>query len=66
MDAKTVIETELSIGPRAIDAYSRLNYTMWYALAEFIDKTTNRERTTTQLLTMFNHERDAAGRGNQP
>jgi hypothetical protein len=33
-------ETELSIGPQAIDAYSRLSYTMWYALAEFIDNST--------------------------
>jgi hypothetical protein len=40
MDAKTVFETDLAIGPRAIDAYSRLSYTMWYALAEFIDNST--------------------------
>lgn len=34
------LETELTIGPQAIDAYSRLSYTMWYALAEFIDNST--------------------------
>lgn len=33
-------EAELSIGPSAISAYSRLSYTMWYALAEFIDNST--------------------------
>jgi hypothetical protein len=33
-------ETELTIGPSAIDAYSRLPYTMWYALAEFVDNST--------------------------
>lgn len=33
-------EAELSIGPRAIDAYSRLSYTMWFALAEFVDNST--------------------------
>jgi hypothetical protein len=34
------METELAVGPRAIEAYSRLSYTMWYALAEFIDNST--------------------------
>jgi hypothetical protein len=33
-------ETDLTIGPSAIDAYSRLSYTMWYALAEFVDNST--------------------------
>lgn len=33
-------EASLSVGPRAIGAYSRLSYTMWYALAEFIDNST--------------------------
>lgn len=33
-------ETALSIGVSAIDAYSRLSYTMWHALAEFIDNST--------------------------
>jgi hypothetical protein len=31
---------EMGVGPRAIGAYSRLSYTMWYALAEFIDNST--------------------------
>ncbi|WP_157622852.1 ATP-binding protein [Solimonas soli] len=33
-------EAELSIGPKALDAYSRLSYTMWFALAEFVDNST--------------------------
>ncbi len=33
-------QAELSVGPRAIDAYSRLSYTMWFALAEFVDNST--------------------------
>lgn len=33
-------ETELVIGPSSINAYSRLSYTMWHALAEFIDNST--------------------------
>lgn len=33
-------EASLTIGPSAIDAYSRLSYTMWYALAEFVDNST--------------------------
>ncbi len=33
-------ETELFIGPEAIIGYSRLPYTIWYALAEFIDNST--------------------------
>lgn len=32
--------TTLSFGARAIHAYSRLSYTMWHALAEFIDNST--------------------------
>ena len=33
-------EAELLIGPSAIDAYSRLSYSMWFALAEFVDNST--------------------------
>lgn len=36
----TVYEAELTVGPKAIDAYSRLSYTMWFALAEFVDNST--------------------------
>lgn len=32
--------TDLAIGPAAIKNYSRLSYTMWNALAEFIDNST--------------------------
>jgi hypothetical protein len=35
-----VLQAELKIGPRAIDAYSRLSYSMWFALAEFVDNST--------------------------
>lgn len=38
--AETHFETELTVGPSAIEAYSRLSYTMWHALAEFIDNAT--------------------------
>lgn len=34
------MEAELLIGPQALSAYSRLSYTMWHALAEFIDNST--------------------------
>src|SRR4051794_13287607 len=34
------LETDLEVGPSSIDAYSRLSYTMWFALAEFIDNST--------------------------
>jgi Histidine kinase-, DNA gyrase B-, and HSP90-like ATPase len=36
----TSVEAELQIGPLALSAYSRLSYTMWHALAEFIDNST--------------------------
>lgn len=35
-----VLEAEMSVGARAIDAYSRMSYTMWFALAEFLDNST--------------------------
>lgn len=34
------LEVDLDVGPSSIDAYRRLSYTMWYALAEFIDNST--------------------------
>lgn len=34
------LEAELSVGPRSIEAYSRLSYSMWFALAEFVDNST--------------------------
>jgi len=33
-------EADFAVGPSAISAYSRLNYAMWYALAEFVDNST--------------------------
>lgn len=38
--SQSIDEAELSVGPSAIDAYSRLSYTMWFALAEFVDNST--------------------------
>lgn len=38
--SEQVFETDLEVGPSSIEAYSRLSYTMWYALAEFIDNST--------------------------
>lgn len=40
IEADVPIEAELLIGPQALSAYSRLSYTMWHALAEFIDNST--------------------------
>ncbi len=42
MEAKTNQNgvADFEIGPAAISAYSRLNYVMWYALAEFVDNST--------------------------
>lgn len=40
METEEIFETELEVGARSIDAYSRLSYSMWYALAEFIDNST--------------------------
>ena len=34
------IQADLIIGQSAIDAYSRMSYTMWFALAEFLDNST--------------------------
>lgn len=31
---QNIDEAELSVGPKAIDAYSRLSYTMWFALGK--------------------------------
>lgn len=39
-----MFEAELQIGPQALNAYSRLSYTMWHALAEFIDNSTQSRR----------------------
>jgi len=40
MTAEPALSADLTIGPSALDAYSRLSYTVWYALAEFIDNST--------------------------
>lgn len=43
-------ETDFEIGPSSIDAYSRLNYTMWYALAEFIDNSTQSRKNYREIV----------------
>src|ERR1700691_1733470 len=43
-------EAELSIGSKAIDAYSRLNYSMWFALAEFVDNSTQSRENYDYML----------------
>ena len=40
VDQSAPVEVTLTIGPQAIANYSRLSYTMWHALAEFIDNST--------------------------
>ncbi|MEK6303149.1 MAG: ATP-binding protein [Acidobacteriota bacterium] len=39
-EAQLPLTANFDIGPGSITAYSRLSYTMWYALAEFIDNST--------------------------
>ncbi len=39
-DTELTFETDFNVGPGSIGAYARLSYTMWYALAEFIDNST--------------------------
>lgn len=39
-NSKRALTADFNIGPSSIAAYSRLSYTMWYALAEFIDNST--------------------------
>lgn len=43
-------EAELTVGPKAIDAYSRLSYTMWFALAEFVDNSTQSRTNHSGLI----------------
>lgn len=50
METEAIFETDLEVGPRSIDAYSRLNYTMWYALAEFIDNSTQSRINYSHLI----------------
>ena len=43
-------ETDFDIGPRSIDAFSRLSYTMWHALAEFIDNSTQSRKNYDDII----------------
>ena len=48
---------ELTIGPAAIQNYSRLSYTMWNALAEFIDNSTQSRTNYENILDdVLQHE----------
>jgi len=49
-EAMPVNEAEMSIGPAAIDAYARLSYSMWFALAEFVDNSTQSRENYSGLL----------------
>lgn len=40
MTATDPLSTDFEIGPQAIANYSRMSYTMWHALGEFIDNST--------------------------
>ena len=50
MDNQIIEETDFAVGPRAIDAYSRLSYTMWHALAEFLDNSTQSRRNYAAII----------------
>lgn len=41
---------DFDIGPGAITAYSRLPYTLWYALAEFIDNSTQSRENYREII----------------
>lgn len=43
-------EAELTFGPQSIQAYRRLSYTLWYALAEFIDNSTQSRQNYGHLI----------------
>ena len=47
---------ELSIGPAAIQNYSRLSYTMWNALAEFIDNSTQSRTNYENIIDEVLHD----------
>jgi hypothetical protein len=40
VDSTSIDQVYMEVGPGSIRAYSRLSYTMWHALAEFIDNST--------------------------
>jgi hypothetical protein len=47
---QVIHEAELTVGPEAIEAYSRLSYTMWFALAEFVDNSTQSRLNYERLI----------------
>lgn len=44
------VEAELSVGPGAIANYARMSYTMWHALAEFIDNSTQSRANYSEVI----------------
>lgn len=57
IDQNAPVEVTIAIGPQAILNYSRLSYTMWYALAEFIDNSTqSRDNYSSIINEVLKHE----------
>ena len=56
MGAETGFEADLTIGKSAIDAYSRMSYTMWFALAEFLDNSTQSRINHGSIESVFDAE----------
>lgn len=50
---------DFDIGPSSITAYSRLSYTLWYALAEFIDNTTQSRENYSKIIDPVLNEEGA-------
>jgi hypothetical protein len=48
--AERSLVADFNIGPGSITAYSRLSYTLWYALAEFIDNTTQSRENYASII----------------
>lgn len=50
-------DADFEVGPSAISAYSRLSYSMWYALAEFVDNSTQSRSNYESIIdTVLNEE----------
>jgi hypothetical protein len=55
MSSHGVMNADFEIGPSAISAYSRLNYVMWYALAEFVDNSTQSRLNYGGIIALQRH-----------
>ena len=49
---KRSLVADFDIGPSSIMAYSRLSYTLWYALAEFIDNSTQSRENYDSIIDL--------------